>query len=313
MFPTSREATMRRTAEWSLIAVLMVSAAPGWCGCKLVECVTSFSGDSLIPVVSMHEMRGDRWIVQASPGYWETSLPEIEVLPTNVPMTGLVGSFAVKHEFTQHWGLGVGGSFTQQTSGGDLGTTVSGLEPLTGSNAIPGSGAAGGKLSGIYGNSIFAMVTWDPFSGPDGFRMPLSLGPLYMWQGFQFSNTFVNAASGKTETDTVNASRRFVGFFANASFDVPLGKKVYVSPGVLFGGYPGTPLFNYDYVIAQNGGSGGSYSQGDYLGEFFASIYVSALYRPWDLGFNYVITDQTASGSRSFSITLTKKWGGKEG
>lgn len=288
----------------ALTAVLMIAASPkARAGCKLIECTQAYSGDSVMSVSGMHFMEGDKWVVQAAPGYFSSNVHELVSTGVDVPVSGFDGALAVKREFSPHWGAGVGGSFSLQTGGGGLGTQTSGFAPPAAATA--GDALAGGQIKNMYGNAIFAAVTYDPFSSPDGFRLPLSIGPLYMWQGFQFSNTVGN------QTETVNASRSFVGVYANASVDVPLGKGFYVMPGIQFGGSPrSNPLFNYTYTVTKAGTTTNFTGLGDYMSEFFTTIFASVAYRPWDVSINYVFIDGSSGSGRNFSLTLTKKWKG---
>ena len=299
-----------------LLAVLSIPAA-SWAGCKLGECLLGVTGDSILGVMSMHDMVGDRWVVQVSPGY-VTGKVGTAIHPNDTfDLKGYSSAFAVKREFTPHWGAGLIGGFTMQAGKSTL-SGPSGLAPTTAFPELPpgvggngSDGHSGGEISQVYGNAVAALVTFDPFSNPDGFRLPISVGPMVLWEGFEFRHAFTNTdvAGNPAQVDTTKGSRSDLGFLANASFDMRFFKDFRFMPGLSVGFAPGKSNYaKYDYVVTRNGVPFGTFAHETAMQPMLTTIYASFLYRPWDVGFNYIIQSY-ASKLKTYSFTLSKKWG----
>ncbi len=297
--------------------------------CTREDCVTTISIDSLLPVIGMHDMQGDRWIVQVSPGYWMAD----NVLVTKGQSTlgpqqaesgfrGYSGALAVKREFSPHWGAGLMGSFAVQQGQRDIGGITMDLAPTNANTSTPGGAGIfpGGTLKGIYGNQVAAVATYDPFS--EGFRLPISFGPYYLWQGYQFTHSFINPNNGAAQTESADVTYHSVGVVANVSADFVLFKKIRIAPALFAAATKldfSTPLVSFNYKVTQNGIQK-SYSNAEYMMANYAIAYLNLGYLPWSIDFNYVLINGIQTGSNNdpvafksqvFSLTWTKKWGGK--
>lgn len=308
---------MRHRSATAALAMAMALLLPvtAKAGCKLGECLLGVTGDSIMGVMGMHDMKGGRWVVQASPGYI-TGKVGSAINPTDTfDLKGYSGAFAVKREFTAHWGFGLVGGFAMQSGKSTL-TGPSGLAPAAAFAEMPvggtngSDGYSGGEISNMYGNSVAALLTWDPFSDPDGFRMPISVGPAMIWEGFEFRHAFTNPNAGNAaQVDTAKVHRSDLGALANVSFDLPPLKDFRLMPGFTVGVAPGTNYAQYDYTVQRNGATFGTFRHETAMQPMFVSIYTALAYRPWDIGLNYIISS-TANKVKNYSLTLTKKWGG---
>lgn len=293
-----------------LVAALALLPLSARANCKIGDCVSGVAGDSLFSVMSMHDMEGGRWIFEASPGYVTGKIKGSDIPRESLTVKGVTGAFAVKRELSPNWGVGMLGSFVKQSNENTL-TTQSGLAPGNVATSIPGSARAGGTIKDMSSRIIALMLTYDPFSNPDGFRLPLSVGPLYMDQGVEFTHSFSN--SGVAQTEKASISRRDLGLFGNASFDFLVAKDFRIMPGVSVGGAPSflgaSNYAKYDYVVERNG-TRTLFPYETSFQSFFATIYVQLLYRPWGLGANAIVMSNS-DDIKIYSLKLTKKFGGK--
>ena len=294
----------------ALFGLLLLPGAAS-AGTKLGETLLGVTGDGIMGVESMHDMRGGRWVVMVAPGYVTGKVGTAISESDTFSMKGYSAAFAVKREFTPNWGAGLVGGFTMQSGKASL-SGPSGLAPrgafpelAAGSNGHPG-----GEITNMYGNAVAALVTFDPFSNSGGFRLPISAGPLMMWEGFEYRHEFVNASAGNAaQVDTAKVSRSDFGGLLNVSFDFLLFKDWRLMPGISVGAATGSNYATFDYVVTRNGALFGRFPQETAMQPMFTTVYATVQYRPWDVSFNYIILSH-ANKLKNYSFTLAKKWGG---
>jgi len=299
-----------------LLATMLTLSVSARAGTKLGETLLGVTGDSVMGVMGMHDMKGGRWVVQVSPGYITGKVNTAFGTGENFSMKGYSMAFAIKREFTANWGAGLIGGFTKQSGNSTL-STPSGLAPDTAFPEVPTvpgvrrSGYSGGTISGMYGNALGVMLTLDPFSNPDGFRMPISVGPMMLWEGIKFRHEFNNPNLGNAaQVDTAEVKRSDLGFFSNISFDFIFFKDFRVMPGIALGFAPGKSNYaKYDYNVTR-GGVTTAFAHETAMQPMWTSVYASFLYRPWDVNVNYIVMSG-ADQLKNYSITVGKKFGGK--
>lgn len=270
-------------------------------GCGLIGCINMIAAGQALSVASMHDMKGGRWVFLGTFSNWKADNvlnPDGPDGNARVDTSGTGVSFALKREFTSHWGGGLIGSFS---TGKDieLGTLDAGLAPDDAESA--GFGGPGGRFSDHHSHFLAVMFTWDPFDNPDGFRLPISAGPAHFWQGLTYQN---GAESAIIERNTM-------GLFANVSLDFLIGE-FRIMPGVLyinmFGGTESTENGDrvpFDYVTP-GGSFSGLYDGPDNAG----SIYTTFRYRPLNVSFNWTLPVLDLKRVQMYSLTWNKEWGG---
>lgn len=285
-------------------------------------------GVSLFPVASMHDMAGKKWTFAVAPGIWD--IKKIVILNGQTPnealcpaggcsksttfpsgLHGWVLGAALKREVSAHWGYGVLVGIARQTKPMELKSYQSSLMPPEASSGTAGgAGAPGGEFSEVNGNSIAFLVTYDPFTDPDRFRMPVSIGPFFASQGFKFKNAFTNPNNGRAQEESVDFKRSFGGIMANISFDFIFFKSLRVSPGFIIGMGSGTRSPSYDYVVKQDVSGTKAYRTKlrDTRPEVGA-LYIELLYRPWGLSLSKPFIPE-GGYLEATTVKWTHKWGG---
>ncbi len=202
----------------------------------------------------------------------------------------------MKRELTAHWGLSGVFAYDRQLSPVDLGSYASGWAP----DGVSGVGSPGGQFKNDNGGVAAFLVTYDPFTNPGGFRMPVSLGPFYGWQGLDFVNNI-----SATDTESVNYRRSFAGVMGNISLDFLLFHDLRVIPGLLiFQGFASREA-PYTYVV-DNNGTITNYPLKLTAAPSGGDPYVQFLWRPW----NVAATASLLSGSEVYALTWSHKWSG---
>jgi len=269
-------------------------------------------------VTSMHEMAGDRWVLTIAPGYWAgkisrpaTASTVQQTFPHPVAsLSGYTMGLALKREFTAHWGAGIVGAISQQNGQSSALSDVANMAPDAAVTGTPGgAGFAGGNFKGLTGDFFALMLTFDPYSKPEGFRMPISIGPAYIVQSVQYTHTYVNPNNGKTQTEKATVNRNKSALFVNPSLDFLMFRNLRVMPGALFILAGAGNKVPFDYKVAQAGSAEKTYPTTAKVASASASIYVSFLYRPWNLSFNYALPVADLAVISQYSFTWTKKWG----
>lgn len=283
----------------------------------MLECVSEISANSIVTVMGMHEMEGRRWVVEVAPGLWTHGIPSNVVNTTQetLSMKGFTAGLALKREFSPHWGVGFLGAVARQ-SGASTFKGQSGLAPPEASPGVPGgAGFAGGQDKDAYADVAALMFTYDPFTDNEGFRMPISFGPMYVSQGLTFEHRFTNPNNGRAQTEKMLVKDSFWGPVGDVSLDFLLFKKLRVMPGLFFGGRvpkkgidtedwtTKDPNPIYDYTVDQNGTRyrfprkvPGSNSVG--------SMHLGVLYRPWNLTFLMYF-----ESGKTYALKWTRKFG----
>ncbi len=268
-------------------------------------------GGAMLPVVPMHDMEGDRWILSVAPGYWTVTniSPGGDGCPNGscgrndggyfpFSISGLSIAASLKREFTPHWGLSGIAAYEHQLSPVGLGSYTSGLQP----NNVSGVGSPGGQFFNTNSGAAALMATYDPFTNPQGFRMPISFGPFYGMQGIGFKHDV-----SPTQTESANWRQSYIGVMANLSLDFLLFHDLRVMPGVLFfGGLTGQKS-GYAYVVNQNGAVT-NYPGAIPSGSGGFDPYVQLLWRPWNLA----STISLLSGANVYALTWSHKWVGSK-
>jgi len=284
-----------------------------WANCKLGDCVSGTAGTAMFSVMSMHDMVGKRWVIEVAPGYFSGQFG-VDQPGHNMDVKGWASAFAIKREFTAHWGAGIIGGLASQ-SGESTITRASGqlapdLPASMGPGLSGGNSHPGGTFKNIKATLFGLMLTFDPFANPDGFRMPISAGPIWFTQGVDFENIFTNPDNGKAQKDSFTLERKTQGLFANVSFDFLFWDKVRLMPGFTVGGSLSASNFlDFEYVVVQDDVEVGRFAHNTSFQPFFAVIYVSVLYRPLGLSFNYKFISNDQS-NKIYALKWTKKFGG---
>jgi hypothetical protein len=305
-----------------LAAAFLLVPALSRAACKMGDCINELNSIAFVPVVGMHDMEGGHWMFQVAPSFSKGTF-NVDSAGTGAGSTqsGLYsgsesvefvgGSFAVKREISEHWGAAALGTFVDQSGTPTL-SGNSGLTPVAANTGTHGgAGFDGGSLHGMYQNMVAIAFTHDHFTKDDWFRMPFSFGPAYFWEGFKFDHTFNNPGnSNLPQTESVNWNTNYAGFFGNISFDFTLWKAFEIDPGVVFYSkfHMGASTADYDYVVSQNGGPGVHYPWNYYYSAFGGTPYLTLLYKPWNLSFNYIVPLIGEMKMSTYSLTLSKKF-----
>lgn len=146
-----------------------------------------------------------------------------------------------------------------------------------------GAGFAGGDISNVSGVTTGILVTYDPFENSEGFRLPMSIGPFWASQGFDFNNRFTNPNNGRSQEESVAFRRTFFGLVMNVSADFVVAKDFRLMPGMLYGmGFADTDP-TIDYVVTQNGAVTTYQNKLFDVRPKFGTPYFQVEYRPWNL------------------------------
>ena len=269
---------------------------------KLGESIGAIGGLGLLAVSSMHDMTGERRRAQIAGGLWQTEVP-LNNLTESFSASGANLAFAIKKEFSPQFGVGLIGSMVISSNDNPI-TSVSQLAPDTAAAALPGSGASGGTFSDIYGNAVGVMFTYDPYPNPEGFRLPISLGPMFFWKGFRFEHTFNNPSNGNAaQTESAEVANTNIGIFANVSFDFLAFGTLRIMPGILYAkGFTSDSELDYQYEIDQ-GGTVSKFDAQLIQGDDFSEFYTALLYVPWNISFTLNFLNK-AKTSYSFSYNF---------
>lgn len=245
---------------------------------------------SLISVASMHDMRGGRTFIEIAPGYWTGNLGGIQC-GANTARTSCVGtgsfhgwalSGALKHEFSPHWGVGLLAGLSR----GSGSITIANQNEFA-AGQIPDAGYAGGTFKDVRSQFVGLQVTFDPFTRPGGFRLPLSFGPMLKSAGAKFDHVFTNPNTGKPQEESFDVWPQHpdVGFYVNASMEVPIGSKFRVMPGILVGEGGSQTHPDMTYNVNRNGVLS-SYTVSQNNDNMIGDANVGFEWVPWNLTFN---------------------------
>jgi len=295
--------------------ILLVSAGQAMGEFTVAEVPNFVTANSAVSVMSMHDMEGDRWVFEVSPGYWR-GLAKLENVvgigdssnEENVEPKGFVIAAAIKREFSPHWGMGFMAGGGRQKGGAEI-VGFASLMPTSAlaSFTFPTSvGAVGGEIKGMFSQFTALIFTFDPFSDPDGFRLPITVGPIWVNQGFDFQNEYT--ISGQTQTESLSQRRSWLGGYVNASFDFLLFNNLRVMPGILYGrSFGGETSADYDYIVT-NGGTTRTFAGEITSSAIFPTVYLSLMYRPWNLSLNYTLPVADSKDVKVSSLRWSKKW-----
>ncbi len=315
----NKRSAVRRLGTLVLPAVATLLLARGLAlgGDKPGEAGFNAIGDALVPIVSMHDMKGHQWGISLSPNYWSDNTIEMDnncCAPnggpinsngfTNYSINGYGGALALKMEVTPHWGLQAFGAQEYQSGTYNFGSNSSGFAPQAAYNDTPGgAGLPGGTLSDVHSSAYGLMATYDPFSNDKGFRMPISLGAGDMSQAFNFDNSYINPNNSLPQDETVRFRRSFPVVTGGISFDFLFFNRVRVMPGVfvLQGSLPQQVAFAYN--VDQNGTTY-SYTTTEALTHATGEVYTTILYRPLNLAYTFDIIPTRFL----MSLQYTKEW-----
>lgn len=242
---------------------------------------------TLLSVASMHDMEGGRWILVAAPGFWLGDLDGLQC-GTNTAQVACRGTgtlhgwtfgTALKRELSRHWGIGVLAGASRQFGSVDL------TNQNRFGSEISDAGFAGGIFKNMESTFVGVQVTFDPFSGPDGIRLPISFGPMLLDAGADFSHSFTNPNTSLPQTESFHTAQSGLGVFANVSLDIPLGKRLRAMPAILLGSIVGDEQ-KIDYIVDRNGTI--THSTVDAFNDnILGSLNVALQYRPWSLTLNF--------------------------
>ena len=309
-----------RSAFVALAAALL--AGPASAGCRLLSCGFVVAGNSALPVIGMHDMTGHRLTVEVAPAYW-TLRSDTGGQKADLHAHGYSGAFAVKYEITPAWGVGLVGSFADQSGSSVINAKTSDLlvsaDTANRSLAPGGAGFGGGTVTNVGGSFIALMGTYDFFHDPDGFRLPLSIGLARVNSRMDFNHDYFVGATHQVESFHLDDSG--MGFVVNISADfLAWDKKLRIMPG--FYEAHGLSYFDgFHYDVQRNGGQvqqfsgggsstggGGGSSGGESATNDSPALYITVNYRPWDLGATWNYTQALLGGLVASNSIYSVHW-----
>lgn len=309
---------MKTTIGLVLGTVMGLACGTAQASTKLGQSATDPLGMALLPVSSMHDMQGGRWTVSVAPGLWTVGgiAPDTcrhscgsgdYTFPFKI--NGKLFGLGLKREFSPKWGAGVVFAWSKQGGSVDLGAQDSGLAPASALAGTAGSAGFGGGTFENFGGYVFgAFVTHDFFDNPDGFRLPVSIGPMIAKQSLDFKHTFTNPNNSLAQTESVEWRRTFTGALINVSFDFLFFKNLRVMPGIMGAfGFTSGAESDFDYVVTQAGTST-AYKHSLTASPESGTLYVQFLWRPWNLGttFNFQPGNED---TRAFTLQWHRSFG----
>lgn len=127
---------------------------------QLLQSPEKLSAAIAAPVMIMYNMFGERFIIEVMPAYWTVSFEGGDAA------SGYGGALALKYEFTPHLGAALLASYG---SSNEFSTTKSFF--LSDQTQF-----VSGKYKLDYSEAVGLALTYDPFSEPGGFRLPIVVG-----------------------------------------------------------------------------------------------------------------------------------------
>lgn len=207
------------------------------------------------------------------------------------------------HAFSDHWGYSVIGAY-EKTSG-----TVN---PLLIEDGARGIDADVEQFSFL----VMAGLIYDPFSDPEGFRMPIFFG-LSLYDA-KDERRFDGTVGGDSVTAEMDTSRTAVSFSFGLApqFNVKSFRLSFLAAYMASVGEPEFTASFTNLTTGESGGGGSNSGSGDFNdGEEntndIVALGLQIQYRPWNLGFLYVPSFFIERGSYNFvTLTWKKSWGG---
>lgn len=231
------------------------------------------------PLIIMHDMLGERLIVEVMPAYWTASFDGGDT-------AGYGGALALKYELTPNWGVALLGSYG---SSNEFSTTQSFL--LSDQTQF-----VSGKYKLDYSEALALALTYDPFSEPGGFRLPIYAGAV--------SRKAKMSGSEKWTTDTitvVNEVTDDLNWMAGISPEFNIWK-FRLQPGVTLIWYKNTTLTaKRANGTDLNGSYHTSYGRGS------GDLLLGIKYVPWGLTYNFQYT-VNLENLTIHSLTFSKSW-----
>lgn len=301
----------------TLLALALASLLPlsARAGCRLTDCGFIVAANSALPVIGMHDMVGGRWVLEVAPAFWTmktgTGGQAVDVHPK-----GFAGSLALQREFSPRWGLGIVAATSRQSGEVTTGQSlVNAIQAASDANAgtVGGAGSAGGTIKNMGGSYVALLATHDFFSDPEGFRLPVSFGVAMVQNRLDYSHEFTNPADGSLQRETMKIDHSGLGAVVNVSADFLVKEKLRVMPGFyLAHGLAYLPAV--EYKVQKNNGAVQTFSRDQTSTQAAPSLYLSFLWRPWNLGFTWNYTEVALGGNVTsnsiYSLHWAKRWGG---
>lgn len=233
------------------------------------------SGAIIAPVATMHNMLGDRFIIELMPAYWTASFDGGDT-------TGYGGALALKYEFSAQWGIALLGSYG---SSEEFSATKSIL-------GVQQTDFISGKHKLDNSQTLALALTHDFFPQPDGFRLPVFVGVM--------SGTAKLSGSEQGTNDTVTVTNEVTdlnwAFGISPEFNVWLFR---FQPAVVIMNSEGSTI-TWKHQDGRTESKKGS-------GEFTGGLLLGIKYEPFGLTYTF----QSTPGVDNLTIhsfVFTKVW-----